>query len=163
MENLIIKGKVSATSNKVDDKYQQESPTKTAYVEVSDPNIVQAMENFGLTQYTSRDNETDFFIIKCPKQVTLVKGNQMRKLSGGVETPNFKTADDKEFKMNIIKGNNKGNDFFRLQAILVNDYEEVENIMMENPFGGGYLSEDPEQSQTDTPQPVDISDDDLPF
>lgn len=163
MENLIVKGKVSATSNKVDDKYQQESPTKTAYVEVSDPNIVQAMENFGLRQYTSRDNQTNFFIIKCPKQMTLVKGNQMRKLSGGVETPNFKTAGDKEFKMNIIKGNNKGNDFFRLQAILVDDYGEVENIMMENPFGGGYLSEDPEQGQTQTQQPLDISDNDLPF
>lgn len=163
MENLIITGKVSATSNKVDDKFVQETPTKTAFVEVSDPNIVQAMENFGLTQYTSRDNQTDFFIIKCPKQVTLVKGNQMRKMSGGVETPNFKTADDKEFKMNIIKGHNKGNDFFRLQAILVDDYAEVENIMMENPFGGGYLAEDPEQGQTETQRPVDINEDDLPF
>ena len=163
MENLIITGKVSATSNKVDDKYQQESPTKTAYVEVTDPNIVQAMENFGLTQYTSRDNKTDFFIIKCPKQVTLVKGNQMRKMSGGVETPNFKTVDGKEFKMNIIKGNNKGNDFYRLQAILVDDYAEVENIMMENPFGGGYLAEDPEQVETQTQQPVNVSDEDLPF
>ena len=161
MENLIITGKVSATSNKVDDKYQQESPTKTAYVEVTDPNIVQAMENFGLTQYTSRDNKKDFFIIKCPKQVTLVKGNQMRKLSGGVETPNFKTVDGKEFKINIIKGNNKGNNFFRLQAILVDDYEEVENIMMENPFGGGYLAEDPEHDETQTSQDINVSD--LPF
>ena len=157
MENLIIKGQITATSNKVNEDYKTDNPTKTAYVTVTDDNIRKAMVNFGLTEYTSKQDDTNFFIIKLPQQLTLVKGNHMRKMSGDVESPNIKTKDDEEFKMNIIKGRNKGNDFFRLQAIEVNDYSDVEQILMENPFGSGYLKSD------DNAQPVDISEDDLPF
>src|SRR5699024_10487876 len=114
------------------------------------------MTNFGLTEYSSQQDDSKFFIIKLPQQLTLVKGNHMRKMSGDVESPNIKTKDDTDFKMNIIKGRNKGNDFFRLQAIEVNDYSDVEQILMENPFGSGYL-------KSDDAQPVDISEDDLPF
>lgn len=146
MENLIIAGKITATSSKVDGKYQQETPTKTAYIEVSDADIKKQLTEFGLTEYTSKDDKTNFYIIKLPKQVALIKGNEMRKISGGVETPNFRTLEGKQFRMNIIKGNNKGNDFFRLQAIEVNEYDDIEQILMENPFGNGYLKE--EQKQT---------------
>ena len=157
MENLIIKGQITATSNKVNEDYKTDNPTKTAYVTVTDGNIIQAMKNFGLTEYSSKQDESRFFIIKLPQQLTLVKGNHMRKMSGDVESPNIKTKDDTDFKMNIIKGRKKGNDFFRLQAIADNEYSDVEQILMENPFGSGYLKSD------ESTQPVDISDDDLPF
>lgn len=156
MENLIIKGQLTATSNKVNEDYKTDNPTKTGYVTVEDENISNKMKDFGLTEYTSQQDDSKFFIIKLPQQLTLVKGNNMRKLSGDVESPNLKTKDGQEFKMNVIKGRNKGNDFFRLQAIEVNDYSDVEQIQMENPFGDGYL-------KSDDNQPVDISDDDLPF
>ena len=157
MENLIIKGQITATSNKVNEDYKTDNPTKTAYLTVTDDNIRKAMVNFGLTEYTSKQDESNFFIIKLPQQLTLVKGNHMRKMLGDVESPNIKTKDDTDFKMNIIKGRSKGNDFFRLQAIEVNEYSDVEQILMENPFGSGYLKSD------DNQQPVDISEDDLPF
>lgn len=146
MENLIIAGKITATSSKVDGKYTQEFPTKTAYVEVNDPDIKKSLNDFGLTEYTSKDDKTNFYIIKLPKQVSLIKGNEMKKISGGVETPNFRTKEGNQFRMNIIKGNNKGNDFFRLQAIEVNEYDDIEQILMENPFGSGYLKEAQEQT-----------------
>lgn len=156
MENLIIKGQLTATSNKVNEDYKTDNPTKTGYVIVEDENISNEMKGFGLREYTSQEDDSKFFIIKLPQQLTLVKGNNMKKLSGDVESPNLKTKDGQEFKMNVIKGRNKGNDFFRLQAIEVNDYSDVEQIQMENPFGDGYL-------KSDDNQPVDISDDDLPF
>src|SRR5699024_12029186 len=101
MENLIITGQITATSNKVNEDYKTDNPTKTAYVTVANEKIRQAMTNFGLTEYTSKQDDSTFFIIKLPQQLTLVKGNQMRKMSGDVESPNIKTKDDTEFKMNI--------------------------------------------------------------
>src|SRR5699024_9361866 len=98
MENLIIKGQITATSNKVNEDYKTDNPTKTAYVTVTDDNIRKAMVNFGLTEYTSKQDESSFFIIKLPQQLTLVKGNHMRKMSGDVESPNIKTKDDTEFR-----------------------------------------------------------------
>src|SRR5699024_11706609 len=100
---------------------------KTAYVTVTDDNIRKAMVNFGLTEYTSKKDDSNFFIIKLPQQLTLVKGNQMRKMSGDVESPNIKTKDDTEYKMNIIKGVNKSNEFLRLQANEDNDKSDVED------------------------------------
>ena len=37
--------------------------------------------------------------------------------------------------LNIIKGNHKNNDFFRLQAIRIEDETDIEEIKPENPFG----------------------------
>lgn len=134
MENIVIKGRISATSNKVDGKFQQETPTKTAYVEVTEEESKKALVGFGLTEYTSKDDGKNFFIIKLPKEVSIFQGNQMHKIPGGVDTPNFKTPDDKELMLNIIRGNNKGNDFYRLQAILVQEQSDIETIAPENPF-----------------------------
>src|SRR5699024_12121105 len=75
MENLIIKGQITATSNKVNEDYKTDNPTKTAYLTVTDDNIRKAMVNFGLTEYTSKQDDSNFFIIKLPQQLTLVKGN----------------------------------------------------------------------------------------
>lgn len=137
MENVIINGRISATSNKVDGEFKQEVPTKTAYVEVTNDTDRATLTKLGMTEYTSKSDDVNFYIIKLPKQVSIFKGNEMHKISGGVKTPNFKTPDDKELKFNIIKGNNKGNDFFRLQAVLVDEYSDIEEIQMENPFGTG--------------------------
>lgn len=155
MQNLIIKGKINTTSNRKDDRFKQEYPTKTAYITVNESDV-QKLKDFGLTEYTTRDGKENFFIIKLPREFSIVKGNKMRKISGGIETPNFKT--DKEFKMNIIQGENMGNKFYRLQAIQVDNYTDVEFIKQENPFGNGSLTEETTQSYG-----TDIQDDDLPF
>lgn len=156
MENLIITGKINTTSNKQDDRFKQDNPTKTAYITVIESDV-QKLKDFGLTEYTTRDSKENFFIIKLPQQLSLVKGNKLQKISGSIDTPNIKTS--KDLKMNIIKGENKGNKFYRLQAIQVDEYSDVEFIRQENPFGNGSLTEE----TTDNDYQTDDQLDDLPF
>ena len=136
MENLVIKGRITATSNKVDTKFKQENPTKTAYVTVSDETEKKKLIDFGLTEYTSKQDGLSFFIIKLPQNVAIfvegVKGSEQ--LSGSVETPNFFTVEGKELLLNIIKGENMNNDFFRLQAIRIEQSTDVVILEQVNPF-----------------------------
>ena len=142
MENIIIKGKITATSKKQSGDFKQEIPTKTAYVSVDSENA-KKLEDFGLTKYTSKDDQEDYFIIKFPANVMVYQpngfGEKRPDLSQitfeGIETNNFKTPDNKEVQMSILKGNHKNNDFFRLQAIRVETSSDIEEIKPENPFG----------------------------
>ena len=141
MDNIIIKGQITATSKKNAGDFSQEVPTKTAYVSTT-PEEAKKLEDFGLTQYTSKDGE-NYFIIKFPANVMVylpngigVKRPELSQVEvDGLETNNFKTPDDKELTFNIIKGNHKNNEFFRLQAIRVETEEDIEEIKPENPFG----------------------------
>ena len=141
MENIIVKAQITATSKKQSGDFSQEIPTKTAYVSTDETNS-KLLEGFGLQKYTSKDNE-NYFIIKFPANVMVFTPNGYGKkrpdLSRieleGVETNNFKTPDDKLLSLNIIKGNQKNNDFFRLQAIRIESEDDIEEIKPENPFG----------------------------
>ena len=142
MENIIIKGQITATSKKQSGDFKQEIPTKTAYVSV-DPENAKKLEDFGLTKYTSKEDQEDYFIIKFPANVMVYQpngfGEKRPDLSQitfeGIETNNFKTPDNKQVQMSILKGNHKNNDFFRLQAIRVETSSDIEEIKPENPFG----------------------------
>ena len=142
MENIIIKGQITATSKKQSGDFKQEIPTKTAYVSVDSENA-KKLEDFGLTKYTSKDDQEDYFIIKFPANVMVYQpngfGEKRPDLSQitfeGIETNNFKTPDNKQVQMSILKGNHKNNDFFRLQAIRVETSSDIEEIKPENPFG----------------------------
>lgn len=142
MENIIIKGQITATSKKQSGDFKQEIPTKTAYVSVDSENA-KKLEDFGLTKYTSKDDQEDYFIIKFPANVMVYQpngfGEKRPDLSQitfeGIETNNFKTPDNKQVQMSILKGNHKNNDFFRLQAIRVESASDIEEIKPENPFG----------------------------
>lgn len=139
MENLVIKGIITATSKKIDDKFRQDVPTKTAYIKTDTENA-KKLQDFGLTKYTSKQGD-DYFVIKLPANLMVYKPNGFGKkrpdLSqvylDGVETNNFKT--EKMLPLNIIKGNHMNNDFFRLQAIRVDDESDIIEIEPENPFG----------------------------
>lgn len=148
MENLVIEGIITATSKKNNDEsFKQEIPTKTAFISTDEENA-KKMENFGLTKYTSKDG-SDYFIIKFPSNVMvylpngfgrkrpdLSQVNHIDEKTGiQFETNNFKTPDNKMLPLNIIKGNHKNNDFFRLQAIRVDNEKDIEEILPENPFG----------------------------
>lgn len=142
MENITIKGQITATSKKSNGDFKQEILTKTAYVKTDTENA-EKLVDFGLTKYTSRDNNEDYFIIKFPATVMVYNtsgfGEKRPDLSqvtlDGQETNNFKTPDNKPLMLNIIKGNHKNNDFFRLQAIRVESNLDIEEILPENPFG----------------------------
>ena len=141
MENIIVKGQITATSKKQSEGFKQEVPTKTAYISTDEVNS-KLLEDFGLTLYTSKNNE-DYFIIKFPANLMIYKpngfGEKRPDLSRieieGVETNNFKTPDDKLLSLNITKGNHMKNDFFRLQAIRIESEDDIEEIIPENPFG----------------------------
>lgn len=137
MENLVIKGMVTATSKKQGKDFKPETPTKTAYLEIKEEDKSKAI-GFGLTEYTSKENGKSFFIVKLPKEVSIyvegVPNQQPEKLDGGIETNNFKTAENKFLNINIIKGHNKGNDFWRLQAIQITDTSDIVEIEQQNPF-----------------------------
>ena len=141
MESIIVKGQVTATSKKQSGDFSQVIPTKTAYVSTDEVNS-KLLEDFGLTKYTSKEDE-NYFIIKFPADLMVFKpngfGEKRPELSRieleGVETNNFKTPDDKLLSFNIVKGNHKNNDFFRLQAIRIESDDDIEEIKPENPFG----------------------------
>lgn len=137
MENIILKGRVTATSNKVDEKYKKENPTKTAYVTISEADRQKAID-FGLSEYNSKQDGNSFFIVKLPKDVAIyVEGTGKivpEKMSGKVDTPNFMTAENKEVKMNFIKGEKSGNDFYRLQAIQITESTDIISVLPDNPF-----------------------------
>src|SRR5699024_11196227 len=82
MENLIITGQITATSSKKDDKFKQENPTKMAYVTVTKKEDVEALEAFGATKYTTKEDNRDFFILKVPQSFVVVKGRSEERRVG---------------------------------------------------------------------------------
>lgn len=142
MENKVFKNiEISTTSNKVDGQFKQEVNTKTAYL-TTDEKTAKELEEFGLQKYTSEKDKEDFFILKLANKLRLYYPdghNELRQdLSNveidGTETLNFKTKDDSTISINIVKGENMGNVFYRLQAILVENASIIEPIEPENPF-----------------------------
>lgn len=143
MENKVFNNIViSTTSNKTDGEFKQEIPTKTAYITTTDQATSEALEKYGLTKYTSKEKNENFFIIKLvnnlkvyfPNGENMLRKDMSNTTFEGQDTLNFKTADGVHVSVNIVKGENKGNEFFRIQAILVNDMNDISQIEPENPF-----------------------------
>lgn len=132
MENLIIEGIISTTSNKQSSEFKVEKPQKTAYL-LLDKENADKLEKFGVRRYTSKTGE-DFYCLKIVEQLKVYfdKSNANMPLDVGVDAPNFKT--EKVIKMNVIKGEKTGNTFYRLQALLLKDLEDLVQIEAENPF-----------------------------
>ena len=139
MESMTFVGTITATSNKVNEKFKTDNPTKTAYITVDNPKDVEKMKAFGLTLYSSADPKTgkmdEFFIVKLSREVKVYDSfDKLAKptiLSGSVETPNFKTQ---EVAMNLLKGEHIGNDFYRINAISITDPMDIESLEAGNPF-----------------------------
>lgn len=132
MENLIISGIISTTSNKQSAQFRVENPQKTAYLLLDQENA-DKLEEFGVTKYTSKTGE-DFYCLKLVEKLKLYFDDSKDALIAdtSVDDPNFKT--EKVVKMNVIKGEKTGNTFYRLQALLLNDSSDLVQIEAENPF-----------------------------
>lgn len=130
MEQLIINGIITATSKKGTNVDGSPSKRKTAYIELDQANTQKAVE-FGLTKYTSKDDGKDFFMVQTTEVIDVYNeyGDVVDHKDGGVETANFHT-DKKVVNLAILKGENKGNTFYRLKAI----QGEVVDVEMQNPF-----------------------------
>ena len=132
MENLVIKGIISTTSNKQSKDFKSENQQKTAYLQLDEKNA-KLLEDFGVQKYTSKNGE-DFHCIKVIEKLKLYFDDSKAcvEYESDVNQPNFKT--EKEVKMNIIKGEKTGNTFYRLQALQLNDVSDLVEIEAENPF-----------------------------
>lgn len=137
MKNIVITGRITATSKKLDNRYKQVNPTKTAYIDV-DEHTAQALEEFGLTKYTSAEDGKDFFIVKLSANLVayLDDSNNSTSLAelASVNSPNFNTGEE-DIQLNIIKGENMGNDFYRVQALLLpQGMDMIQTMEALNPF-----------------------------
>lgn len=135
MKDLVIKGQITTTSNKQSDKFVAKTPQKTAYLKLDEENAKKA-EEFGLTKYTSKENNEDFFMVKVVTNLRAYYDNSRNcdKLETGVDSPNFKTKDGKEIGLALVQGENLGNVFYRLSAIKISQSSDIETIEAENPF-----------------------------
>lgn len=133
---MTFEGTITATSNKVNEKFKTDNPTKTAYITVESEADRKKLEDFGLTLYSSKEDGTEFFIIKLSREVKTYDSFDKKKkptiLDGTTESPNFRTV--VPVAMNVVKGENVGNDFYRVNAISVASDKDVQVIEAENPF-----------------------------
>ena len=133
---LVVEGYVTATSKKQNEKFKSANPTITAYVKPAGQEALEQLEEFGLQKYTSKEDGENFFIIKCSANVSVYLGNDRERRDATIESGDlFKTSEEKPVKLAIMYAEpDAGNAFYRLYAIAVDDYSEVETIESRNPF-----------------------------
>lgn len=133
MRNKVFTVAITATSKKDNGTFR--SDRITAYLEPVDENTTKAMEAFGLTRYTGKDGSS-FFIVKTSEVIALyteAHGTSVP-LGGTKGAALFRTRKGATVQVNIIEGENKGNKFYRLQAIQDIGGVALEDIEATNPF-----------------------------
>lgn len=153
-DTVIASARITATSNKSDGKYKQEIPTKTVYLVPADEKEAKKLVDFGLTQYTpDTDKETEakpYFIVKATETVKAytseedfeevhfgVNHEEVDEETGEIKTkktPNYKTDKPVGVAIVFVEGKDKGNDFYRLNALLLDTPETLEEVQPVNPF-----------------------------
>lgn len=146
MENIVVYGVLTNTSNKVSEEYKSEVPTKCAYLYAASKEDADKMVSFGLTEYTPKDGGSGFFAVRMSKTVSIYHSDNEDGIpdekidcrvtdNNGNKTPNFKCRDGVTVAMNLVKGEKMKNSFIRLQAFLCDDFDSVfEEIKPLNPF-----------------------------
>lgn len=135
MKDLVIKGQITATSNKQSDKFVAKTPQKTAYLKLDAKNAKLAQE-FGLQEYTPKDGGEPYFMVKIVEKLRAYydNSNACDKLDTSIETPNFKTPDNVEIGLALVQGENLGNKFYRLSAVKLSKSSDIETLEAANPF-----------------------------
>ena len=149
-QTVTVPAIITATSNKVSDEFKQETPTKTIYFHVADPEKAEQLEKFGMTQYTP-DTEEDpeakpYFIAKATKVVKLYTDRStfieksfevdiFDEVTGmPVTNPNLYTDEIVHLAVIKVKGGKGKNDFYRVNAILLPDLDMLKEVEAVNPF-----------------------------
>lgn len=132
MKNKVFQVSITATSKKDNGAFK--SDRLTAYLVPVDSAEEKRMIDFGMNAYTSSNGEK-FFIVKTSEKVALYTDatNNYYPLGGTKDDKLFKTKEGQDVLVNIILGENKGNDFYRLQAIKDTN-SALEDIESTNPF-----------------------------
>ncbi len=136
LENLIVQGIITATSDKQDPRFPSNNPRKSLYIAINEENTKKAKE-FGLTEYVSRTDQSKFFIVKASENIDVYDiNNDHINIINGIanHTANFYT--EKEVQLALIKGQsaNFSNTFVRLKAIKVQDPSDLLQVKTINPF-----------------------------
>ena len=132
MKNLILRGRISATS--ADEGSIYKNKTKTAYINLKDEEEYKKAEDFGLTVYTSEDNNK-FIIVKLVQKFKGYLDGQALDLSSlaKLDTPNFMTN---WVDLNLIKAKHSEtkNTFYRLQSLNLASNQDIRKVLGTNPF-----------------------------
>lgn len=118
MKTITFEGIITQTSNKQGKDYASENPKKSVYISVDNENA-KILEDFGLTKYTSKKDNVDFFVVKASANISRYENDKIvEKINGNGEddVPNF-SSNNNTIGMAIMEGENKGNKFMRLYAI----------------------------------------------
>lgn len=146
-KTIVVPAIITATSNKTSDSFKQDTYTKTVYFTTGEDEAKKLVD-FGLTEYTSKEDNKSYFIVKAVQNVkvyTDVKSNSYVMKSFRVEEINHETGEtftnpnlytDKLVYLCItwVKGEKGKNDFFRMSAILANDIDDLIEVEQSNPF-----------------------------
>ena len=153
-ETVIAKATITATSNKTDGKYKQKKSTKAVYLVPATEEDSKKLEDFGLQLYTP-DEEKDpkarpYFIVKATEFVKIftsetdfeevyfgVSYEEVNPEDGEIitkKTPNYKTEEPVYVAVMFVEGGDNINDFFRINALMMEDVAMLEEVQPVNPF-----------------------------
>ena len=155
-DTVVAQATITATSNKSDGKYKQKKATKTIYLVPATEEDSKKLSDFGLQLYTP-DKEKDpdakpYFIVKATENVKIFTSEtDFEEVNFGVtfddvnpetgeitikKTPNYKTEIPVHVAIMFVEGGDNGNDFFRLNALMMEDTATLEEVQPVNPFAG---------------------------
>lgn len=155
-DTVVAQAIITATSNKSDGKYKQKKATKTVYLVPATEEDSKKLEDFGLQLYTP-DAEKDpeakpYFIVKATENVKIFTSEtEFEEVNFGIsyedvnpetgeitnkKTPNYKTESPVHVAIMFVEGGDNGNDFFRLNALMMEDIATLEEVKPVNPFAG---------------------------
>ena len=118
MENITVKVNITATSNKQNSQYKTDNPKKSVYITPLNDTEKAKLIDFGLVEYTPKDGGAPFFVVKSTDEIKCWLNRQIvEKIPASIEDPNFKFEEGKFLTVNIIKGENVGNVFYRINGI----------------------------------------------
>ena len=155
-DTVVAQATITATSNKSDGKYKQKKATKAVYLVPDTEEDTKKLVDFGLQLYTpetEKDPEAKpYFIVKATENVKIFTSEtEFEEVNFGVsyedvnqetgeitvkKTPNYKTETPVHVAIMFIEGGDNGNDFFRLNALMMEDTAILEEVQPVNPFAG---------------------------
>lgn len=135
-KNINVTAKITATS-KANDKFKKDIPTLTFYLKPANEDEANKLKNFGLTEYSSKEDNEAFFILKASRKIAVYTGtgaDDYETVSGAVADTRYNYYTAKNIKINIMKIVNEDGTFYRLQALLLDSMSDLLEVVPENPF-----------------------------
>lgn len=135
-DNIHVSATITATS-KANDKYKKDIPTLKFYLKLANEDQAKALKNFGLTEYSSKEDNETFFIVKASRKIAVYTGtgtDDFETISGAVADTRYNYYTVNPVKINIMKIVNEDGTFYRLQALLLDSMSDLLEIVPTNPF-----------------------------